>query len=107
MGVTVKFRAGVASDAGLLRVRNEDRHWVDEDRGVFLVVDGVGGRAAGEKAAEIAVDAIREHLQVAAGDSVERVRGAITRANNAIHDLAQERQEWRGMACVLTLAMVE
>lgn len=107
MGVTVKFRAGVASDAGLLRMRNEDRYWVDEDRGVFLVVDGVGGRAAGEKAAEIAVEEIREHLQVSVGEAGERVRGAITRANNAIQSLSQERPEWRGMACVLTLALVE
>jgi len=105
--VTVKFRSGVASDAGLVRLRNEDRYWVDDDRGVFLVVDGVGGRSAGEKAAEVAVETIREHLESCTGEAGERVRGAIAAANNAIHRLAGERDEWRGMACVLTLALIE
>ena len=33
---------------------------MDPERGVFLVVDGVGGQAAGEVAAETAVEAIRD-----------------------------------------------
>jgi PPM family protein phosphatase len=107
MGVTAKWRSGVASDAGLVRLRNEDRYWVDDDNGIFLVVDGVGGRAAGEKAAEIAVETIRGHLQSSNGDPLERVRASITAANNAIHSLARESDELRGMACVLTLALVE
>jgi serine/threonine protein phosphatase PrpC len=107
MGVTVRFRSGVATDAGLLRVRNEDRHWVDDDRGIFLVVDGVGGRAAGEKAAEVAVASIRDSLEAATGDAATRVREAIACANNAILGLARQREEWHGMACVLTLALVE
>jgi serine/threonine protein phosphatase PrpC len=84
---------------------------VDDDRGVFLVVDGVGGRAAGEKAAEVAVETIREHLGSDLGShpaaASTRVRAAIAAANNAIHRLSGEREEWRGMACVLTLALVE
>jgi serine/threonine protein phosphatase PrpC len=107
MGVTTRWRSGVASDPGLLRVRNEDRCLVDDDNGIFLVVDGVGGRAAGEKAAEVAVDTIREYLESSAGDAEARVRGAITAANNAIHHLSGTCDEWQGMACVLTLALVE
>jgi serine/threonine protein phosphatase PrpC len=107
MGVTNRFRSGVATDPGLLRPRNEDRYSVDDDRGIFLVVDGVGGRAAGETAAETAVSTIREYLHSSAGAAEQRVRAAITAANNAIHAQAQERDEWQGMACVLTLALVE
>lgn len=50
---------GAATDIGQVRERNEDRYWMDPARGAFLVVDGVGGQAAGEMAAETAVDAIR------------------------------------------------
>jgi serine/threonine protein phosphatase PrpC len=107
MGVTTRFRSGVATDPGLLRSRNEDRYWVDDDHNIFLVVDGIGGRAAGETAAETAVDSIREYLRSSAGAAEQRVRAAITAANNAIHTQAQEREEWQGMACVLTLALVE
>jgi PPM family protein phosphatase len=102
-----RVASGVATDPGLVRSRNEDRFWVDDDAGVFLVVDGVGGHVAGEKAAETAVDAIRASLDHPAADPERRVRQAIAAANNAIYALASENPQWRGMACVLTLALVE
>jgi serine/threonine protein phosphatase PrpC len=94
---------GAATDTGLVRERNEDRYWADPERGVFLVVDGLGGQAAGELAAETAVEAIRG----CALDGEAALRQAITDANNRIYALAAERPELRGMACVLTLAVVK
>jgi serine/threonine protein phosphatase PrpC len=105
MGVTVGWRSGVASHTGLLRSKNEDRVFVDDASGVFLVVDGMGGRAAGELAAHTAAEVIPQQLENSGGDVPERVRQAITTANNEIYRLAQERDECRGMACVLTLAV--
>ncbi len=102
------FHTGVASDTGLLRERNEDRYLADPERGIYLVVDGVGGQAAGEVAAQLAVDTIREWLDQACGFTTEnRIRHAITAANNRIFDLAQSEPELTGMACVLTLALVD
>jgi len=105
MGVTTAWRSGVASDAGLLRPDNEDRVYVDDTLGIFLVVDGMGGRAAGELAAHTAVDVIPRAFQTFDGDVSGRIRHAITAANNEIYRLAQDRDECRGMACVLTLAV--
>lgn len=105
MGVTVGWRSGVASDPGLLRSKNEDCVFIDDASGIFLVVDGMGGRAAGELAAHTAAQVIPEQLENSDGDVPERVRQAITTANNEIYRLAQERDECRGMACVLTLAV--
>lgn len=96
---------GVASDPGLQRANNEDRVFVDEAAGIFLVVDGVGGHAAGEKAAEVAVQTIPRHFAAAEGPVEDRMREAIAAANNKIFELAQENSEWQGMACVLTLAV--
>ena len=104
MSTTAAWRAGVASDPGLQRSDNEDRVFVDEAAGVFLVVDGVGGQAAGEKAAQSAAEAIARGMTEGDGSPEERVRLAITAANNEIFHLAQENDQWRGMACVLTLA---
>jgi PPM family protein phosphatase len=101
------MNAGAASDTGLLRERNEDRYWMDPDSGVFLVVDGVGGHAAGELAAQTAVDAVRESLAGAVGAAEERVRQAIALANDRILAMAEADAGLRGMACVLTLALVE
>jgi serine/threonine protein phosphatase PrpC len=105
MGVTTAWRSGVASDSGLLRPDNEDRVYVDDAAGIFLVVDGMGGRAAGELAAHTAVEVIPRALEEFDGDVSVRIRHAITAANNEIYRLAQDREGCRGMACVLTLAV--
>jgi PPM family protein phosphatase len=114
------FRSAAATDTGLLREHNEDRYFMDAARGVFLVVDGVGGHAAGELAAQTAVEAIKETFDdderrvPKSGDAArisacatERVRAAITAANNRIFHLAAGDAARKGMACVLTLAVVE
>jgi serine/threonine protein phosphatase PrpC len=99
---------GAATDTGLVRECNEDRYWVEASQGIFLVVDGVGGQAAGECAAEIAVSAVREAMAdgLPAPPAV-RVRQAIAAANNCIYAAAQKNPELEGMACVLTLAQVD
>ena len=98
--------AAGATDPGLQREVNEDRFHVDEARGVFVVIDGVGGQAAGGKAADIALAMLRERLERETGPIRDRVREAITVANNEIYRLASSRPEWDGMACVLTVAVV-
>ena len=72
-----------------------------------MVVDGLGGQAAGGKAADTALAVLRRQLERRAGPVVERIREAITNANNEIHWLAGTRPEWQGMACVLTVAVIE
>lgn len=80
--------------------------WADEVRGVFLIVDGLGGHAAGEKAAATAVEVISRTLDLDAGPVDGQLRQAITAANNEIHRLAAANPEWAGMACVLTIAVL-
>jgi serine/threonine protein phosphatase PrpC len=101
VNLSLGWRTSVASDPGLLRDNNEDRVYTNDSAGIFLVVDGMGGRAAGEMAAQTAIDVIPQYLNENKGD----VAGAITAANNEIYRRAQERDEWHGMACVLTLAV--
>ena len=99
---------GAATDTGLVRDHNEDRYWMDPARGAFLVVDGVGGQAAGERAADIAVSAIRDAIAgrrraargVASATPLRRPTIESSRRRGSIAELA-------GMACVLTLALVE
>jgi serine/threonine protein phosphatase PrpC len=94
------------TDAGKQREVNEDRLCLDADRGVFGVIDGVGGQAAGGRAADIALALIKETLGREAGSPADRLRAAITDANNEIYRSAATRTEWDGMACVLTVALV-
>ena len=99
--------AAGASDAGRQRDSNEDRFYVDAAQGIFLVVDGVGGEAAGEIAAGIAVETILDRLARQDRPAETRIREAITLANQQILHSAQTDPGRKGMACVLTLAVLE
>lgn len=100
------LRGAGATDTGLLRLVNEDRFHCDEARGLFIVIDGVGGQAAGGRAADIALAKVRERLERETGPVPDRIREAVAIANNEIYRLAATRREWQGMACVLTIALV-
>ena len=100
-------RAAGLTDPGLQRDDNEDRFHVDAARGLFMVIDGVGGQAAGGEAAELALSMLRARLERETGPVDERVREAIAVANNEIHRAAASKPEWKGMACVLTVAVLK
>jgi PPM family protein phosphatase len=95
------------TDPGRRRSNNEDRIYWDVQRGIFIVADGMGGEAAGEVAAQHAVDSIKKRLRQETGTVARRLREAIAGANNEVVRLAEENPEWRGMACVLTAAVLE
>jgi PPM family protein phosphatase len=100
------FRAAGATDVGAQRLVNEDRFHVDNTRGLFIVIDGVGGQAAGGRAADTALDVIRTRLTSGAPPNAAAIREAITDANNEVHREAGSRPSWNGMACVLTVAVI-
>ena len=64
---------------------------LDAARGIFGVIDGVGGQAAGEVAAAMARDVILQRLARPLGTPAERVREAIAIANNEIFRRAASR----------------
>ncbi len=103
----VSFASARGTDEGRQRANNEDRAFIDPDLGVFMVIDGVGGQAAGEEAAAIAEEMLRERLKRPTGSVPSRIREAITMANNEIFDRAQNDEECKGMACVLTVAVLD
>ena len=107
MQVHTGLKAAGLTHPGLLREINEDRYHYDPARGFFVVVDGLGGAAAGEKAAETALTLVRTRLERETGAIEDRVREAIGLANDEIYRLASLHPEWKGMACVLTAAVVD
>src|ERR1051325_1136637 len=100
-----EFKSYAATDQGI-RGNNEDLVHNDDDRGIYFVIDGMGGHAAGEQAARIAFERLRGRLERASGSPQQRIREAIALANNAIFETAKKHPDWTGMACVLTVALL-
>src|SRR5689334_16887736 len=55
--IVPKYGAGL-SDIGRRRMSNEDAFLMDDDLGLYVVADGMGGHAAGEVASREAVDTV-------------------------------------------------
>src|SRR5438552_3374118 len=56
------FRSAARTDTGMKREHNEDSWLVNEDLGLYVVDDGMGGRAGGETASRLAVQTIVREL---------------------------------------------
>jgi protein phosphatase len=130
-GVTPAHRVTIcgATDVGASRRNNQDTFVIADLRsgdlsnpcgrteialsrqGILLVVcDGMGGAAAGDLAARIAVQTIKQRL-VGAGapeapHSEESLRDAVCGANRAVFAEASARPETRGMGTTCTAAIV-
>lgn len=105
----MKVQAASLSDTGPARENNEDVVLCEPGHGLYAVIDGMGGAAAGEVAAAIALKQITGRLMRPTDgreSDEERVREALTLASNAIYEQAQSRPEYRGMGCVATLALL-
>ena len=68
------------TDTGRIRDHNEDYVWVDEQAGVYIVADGLGGHEAGEVASRIAATTVgemicRRHRRGSRGPVVGRREG--------------------------------
>lgn len=104
-----------ASDAGLVRTFNEDSVSVDEDLGLVVLADGMGGYKAGDVAAGMATmivsNELKEHLGDAKGRSNgtpvsnEAIRAAVGRANQAIYHAAHNKTQFQGMGTTIVVAL--
>jgi len=57
-----KFRSVARTDVGMKRDHNEDSFLVNEDLGLYVVCDGMGGHAGGETASRLAVQTVEKEL---------------------------------------------
>jgi len=95
--VTLRFRAGAASDVGLVRDHNEDAYLVDDGLGLVAVADGMGGHRAGEVASTAALDALR--IAFGAGAPID---DAVAAANDIVFEQSVADRNLRGMGTTLT-----
>jgi protein phosphatase len=118
----MKLEASAWTDPGPVRDNNEDAFLADEDAGLFVIADGMGGHAAGEIASRVAVETVRALLQGSvdpdetrlertvpdpADELRERLRYAMNQASVRIRAEAAKNPAWAGMGTTLCVLLVE
>jgi serine/threonine protein phosphatase PrpC len=112
-----------ASDVGRVRKNNEDALAMLPDLAIFGVADGMGGHAAGEVAARIALETVAAVMREKSARRVldrfpkdpsldarhamfALLRSMFQRANDAVRAEAEARQEMAGMGTTLDIALL-
>ena len=95
-----------ASHAGKVRANNEDCFDSVPDLGFFVVADGLGGAAAGERASALTVKTLVEEVRNAEEvPTAGTVAQAIELANKRIRWEAENDPCLEGMGCTVTAAI--
>lgn len=115
----MRTRARGRTDTGRTRTHNEDAFRADRELGLFIVCDGVGGRARGEIASEETTDMIWEWVKAelprlrALPPGPDRdvrltsmVRSAIQNACYMVHGMGQLDPERRGMSTTASVLLL-
>ena len=108
----LRATSGACSNIGRVRDSNDDLVFADDDCRVYMVLDGVSGRAGGGEAARILLDSLRTEIearcQASTGerDLQSAVEAAIVAAGKTIQEIADRHPSLSRMATVFALAFV-
>jgi len=104
----LNLKFGHLSVTGNFRENNEDACAVDGDGRFFIVADGMGGQAAGEKASELATDIVPKRLRslinfdADTGEKVSQsIDRAVTEANSEILALSEIDPAYHNMGTTI------
>ena len=108
----LNLKFGHQSVVGNFRENNEDACVVDESGRFFIVADGMGGQAAGEKASEIATEVVPKRLlslidfESDSGEKVTKsIDEAISNANAEILALSELDANYHNMGTTITFVV--
>lgn len=110
------------SNVGMKRFQNEDSYLINDEMGLYMVADGMGGHLGGEFASKLAVSTVEEVLRkfrldpeatqihgVNTGDAgtEDQLRHAISEAGRRIHQEALYDENLRGMGTTAVAAVCQ
>ncbi len=114
------IRYGALSDVGRKRSHNEDCCLADPDLGLFVVVDGMGGHAFGDVAAQVVAGKIRDFIARSTDDegtwafpfdehrsrAANRMKMAVVLANEEVARRIAAENQLRGMGATMSAVLV-
>lgn len=114
---TIKVKIAGFTDIGLRRKHNEDHIGFNQQLGIAVLADGMGGHQAGEIASHMAVDSVLEKLQnlcerkssvpITSSQLLEFVSNTISHSNSIIYQAAESIDEHKGMGTTLVAAVIK
>tara|TARA_R110002073_G_scaffold139145_1_gene289075 strand:- start:698 stop:1456 length:759 start_codon:yes stop_codon:yes gene_type:complete len=104
------------TDTGVRREYNQDHIGFDQDLGIAVLADGMGGHKAGEVAAHMAVKFVLDKLKnfalqetsvsITGSQLLEFVSNTISASNAAIFQAQEAEEAYSGMGTTVVAAMV-
>jgi len=118
----MRVDAGVCTNPGRKRNRNEDFPVSDAELRLFLVIDGMGGHARGDVASQLIGETVHSFIRDTASDrdktwpfgfvpqvsyNWNRMTTAVTMADQQVARRITENEQLRGMGATMTGALIE
>jgi protein phosphatase len=99
------LEAYALSDKGCVRTNNEDYCLIDQERGLYVLADGMGGARAGEHASRMAVETVAETVRSSGPPDSQVLIRATEEANRRVLEAAHSDPSLEGMGTTLVAAL--
>ncbi len=95
------------SDRGISRPINEDAYLLDDELGLYMVADGVGGLDHGDIASTMAIQILHEEIHAHTAQTIPHWESLFNKASQAIYQKSRDMGCKIGMGTTLTLLFIQ